>query len=70
MQMEGVGGAGGTTGTHGEGDLDGGVRGQRVVAARREEVGGGDGARKNLQKGRDGGGNEGDVVDEELGTVL
>lgn len=70
VQMEGVRCAGGRSRVHGEGDLNRRVRRQGVVAARWEKVGGGGSARKNLQKGGDGGGNEGDVINEKLRAVL
>ena len=70
MQVEGVRGTRGIGRVHREGDLDRRVRRQRVVATRGEEVGGGNGARKNLEESRDRRRNEGDIVDEELGAVL
>ena len=70
MQVERVRGTGGVSGDHGERDLDRRVRRQRVVAAGREEIGRGGGAGENLQKGGDGGRDESNIVDEELGAVL
>ena len=70
VQVERVGCAGGVSGNHGERDLDRRVRRQRVVAAGREEIGRGGGAGENLQKGGDGGRDESNIVDEELGAVL
>ena len=70
VQMEGVRCAGGAPGAHGERDLNGRVGRQRVVAASGQEVGRGNAAREDLEEGGDGGRDECDVIDEELGAVL